>query len=53
METVLREYEVNVNDPIENGNCLIHLLIMEQDLDGLKLVLNPPEGFKSMAADAN
>ncbi len=53
LETILRDYEVKINEPIENGNCLLHLLIMEQELDSLKLVLNLPEDFKTQKADPN
>jgi hypothetical protein len=40
LETILKEHGVDVNAPLENGNCLLHLMIMEEDLDGIKLLLN-------------
>lgn len=53
-ETVLRDYEVNLNELTDNGYSLLNLAIMEEDIDLIKLVLKPPEGFKtSTPADPN
>jgi hypothetical protein len=53
LATILRDFEANINEPLENGKCLLHLLIIEEDLDGIKLVLNLPEDFKTKSADPN
>ena len=53
LETLLRDYEINLNDNLENGKSLLHLLIIEEDLVNLKLVLNLPEDFKTKKADPN
>ena len=54
LETILRDYEINVNEPLDNGKCLLHLLITEEDIDGIKLVLSFPEdSYKSKRADPN
>lgn len=49
LETILRDYEVNVNELTDNGGRgLIHLLISEESVEELELVLSlPKEGYKT------
>ncbi len=54
LKTILREYEVNVNEPLDNGKCLLHMLILEEDIDNIKLLLTlNEEEFKSKRANPN
>ena len=51
---MLRDYEVDLNEPVDNsGKCLLHTLIVEDDLQHIKLILKLPEDFKSKSADSN
>ena len=49
MDTLLRDYDLDLNEPTEkDGRCLLHLLIGEEDLEHLELVLGlPKEGYKT------
>ena len=42
IESVLRDYEVDLTKLSDNGSSLLNLLIMEEALDSLKMVLKPP-----------
>jgi hypothetical protein len=54
LETILRDYEINLNAPSENGMCLLHLMIIEEDLDGIKLLLSlSDDQYKTKKADPN
>lgn len=53
LDTILKDYEVNIDEPLDNGKCLLHLLIIEEDIDNIKLVLNLKTDYKSKKADPN
>jgi hypothetical protein len=49
LENILREYEVDINEPTEReGRCLLHLVIGDEDVEALQLILSlPKKGFKT------
>eukprot|EP00347_Sterkiella_histriomuscorum_P006755 403351555 len=53
LETIIKEQEVNLNELSDSGNSLLNIVIMEEDIDLLKLLLKPPQDFMSKAADPN
>lgn len=53
IETVINENEVNLNELTDNGSSLLNLVIMEEEIELLKLLLKIPENFKSKSADPN
>lgn len=50
---MLRDYEIDTNAVTDSGQCLLHLLIQEEDLDMIDLLLNMPSDFKSKKPDPN
>jgi hypothetical protein len=50
LETIIRDNVVNLNDLTDNGSALLNLVIMEEDIDLLKLLLKLPEDYKSKSA---
>lgn len=53
LESIIREYEIDLNKLDEKGQSLLNLIITEEDLDLLDLVLKLPDDFKSKSADPN
>ena len=54
LEDILKEYEVDINEPSDSGQCLLHSLISDAEEHLLELVLNLPSDFKTQTkADPN
>ena len=51
--TILKENEVNLNEPNESGKYLLTLMITEEDLEGIRLILGLNNEFKTKKADPN
>lgn len=49
----MRDHEVDLDQPNDHGQCLLHLLIQDEDTDKVEFVLNPPSDCKSKKADPN
>ena len=49
LESLLRDHDIDLNEPIsKDKKTLIHLLILEEDLENLELILSlPKDGFKT------
>jgi len=50
---IIKDQEVDLNVLNEQGNLVLNLVIMEEDIDLLKLLLKLPEDYKTKSADPN
>ncbi len=51
--SILRDYEVDTDEVLDNGSCLVHLLINDSESELLREVLTIGEDYKSKKPDPN